>query len=130
MVKKAEVQRNESLTGTRLLVVEDEPMLLLELETILSDAGADTVLLSRTTGDALARARDEQISAAILDIHLGSELVTPVARALAKRGVPFLFYTGQPRSDPVLVEWREHKVVSKPARPETIVKAVAGLIAA
>lgn len=122
--------RTERLTGANLLVVEDELMLLLELESVLVDAGADRVVLSRSTGDALLRARDEPLSAAILDIRIGPDVVTPVARALAKRGVPFLFYTGQPLSDPALDEWRASKVLSKPARPDAIVNAIAELLAA
>jgi len=130
MAKQMEPTRTERLMGAHLLVVEDELILLLELESVLSDAGADKVVLSRSTGDALVRAREEPLSAAILDIRVGPELVTPVARALAKRGVPFLFYTGESLSDPALDEWPESKVLTKPARPEAIVKAVADLIAA
>ncbi|MGH7032093.1 MAG: hypothetical protein ACREFL_00010 [Stellaceae bacterium] len=130
MAKTMEPPRSKRLTGANLLVVEDELMLLLELESVLCDAGADKVVLSRTTGDALSRAREEPLSAAILDVRVGPEVVTPVARALAQRGVPFLFYTGQPLSDPALDEWRASKVLTKPARPDTIVKAVAELIAA
>ncbi|HKT17410.1 MAG TPA: hypothetical protein VJR47_05160 [Stellaceae bacterium] len=130
MVERVEPPQVEKLAGTHLLVVEDELILLLELESVLCDAGADKVLLSRSTGDALTRLRDEKVSAAILDIRLGGEVVTPVARVLAERGVPFLFYTGQPLTDPALGEWRHRRVLTKPARPETIVKAVAELIAA
>jgi DNA-binding response OmpR family regulator len=130
MAKTMEPPRSERLTGANLLVVEDELMLLLELESVLSDAGADKVLLARSTGDALLRAREEPLSAAILDIRIGPEVVTPVARVLAKRGVPFLFYTGQPLSDPALAEWRASKVLTKPSRPDIIVQAVAELIAA
>ena len=127
---KAESPRTERLTGANLLVVEDELMLLLELESVLVYAGADRVVLSRSTGDALLRARNEPLSAAILDVRIGPEVVTPVARALAKRGVPFLFYTGQPLSDPALDEWRASKVLTKPARPDVIVNAIAELLAA
>jgi DNA-binding response OmpR family regulator len=127
---KAEPPRTERLTGANLLVVEDELMLLLELESVLVDAGADRVVLSRSTGDALLRARNEPLSAAILDVRIGPEVVTPVARALAKRGVPFLFYTGQPLSDPALDEWRASKVLTKPARPDVIINAIAELLAA
>ena len=66
---KMEPPRSERLTGANLLVVEDELMLLLELESVLCDAGADKVVLSRSAGDALARAREEPLSAAILDVR-------------------------------------------------------------
>jgi hypothetical protein len=39
-----------------------------------------------------------------------------------------LFYTGQVGSDPAIAEWRERKIVAKPAQAKTIVSAAAGLL--
>jgi len=50
-----------------------------------------------------------------------------VARQLATRGTPFVFYTGQVGNDPAIAEWRDHAIVEKPAQAKTIVSAIAGL---
>jgi len=112
------------LAGEHVLVVEDEVLVSLELESILEEAGA-AVELCRSTPAALDRLKTTPITSAILDVRLGSETVTPVAHRLAECGIPFMFYTGQSRSDPVLAEWPEHRIVTKPAASASIVRALA-----
>jgi CheY-like chemotaxis protein len=81
------------LRGARLLLVEDDALLLMELEAILLDAGAEMAGCCRTVRDALAVASSEGIDAAILDVRVGRETIAPVAQRLASRGTPFIFYT-------------------------------------
>ena len=116
------------LQGARVLVVEDDPLLLLELESILQDAGAEIVACCRNVKDGLMAVEKNGVAAAILDVRIGRTTIAPVARQLAERGTPFLFYTGQVENDPALAEWSDHVVLSKPARPATIVAAVALLL--
>ena len=119
---------NMPLHGARVLVVEDDPLLLLELESILQDAGAEIVACCRNVKDGLMAVEKNGVAAAILDVRIGRTTIAPVARQLAKRGTPFLFYTGQVENDPALAELSDHVVLSKPARPATIVAAVALLL--
>ena len=100
-----------ALHGARVLLVEDDILLLMELEAILREA--------------LAVTDRDGVAAAILDVRVGRETIAPVARQLASRGTPFIFYTGQVESDPDLAEWTGHRVLSKPARASAIVAAVA-----
>lgn len=124
----SEVAMSVRLSGARILVVEDDFLIALELTAILSDAGAEVVGPAQTVAAALALAEDEKLSAAILDIRLGADTATPVARRLAAGRVPFIFYTGQSKTDPLRAEWPDHTILSKPALPASIVKAVAALI--
>jgi DNA-binding response OmpR family regulator len=116
------------LRGARVLVVEDDPLLLLELESILQDAGAEIVACCRDVIDGLKAIQGDGLAAAVLDVRIGRATVAPVARELAERGTPFLFYTGQVENDPALAEWSDHIILSKPARPAVIVAAVALLL--
>jgi DNA-binding LytR/AlgR family response regulator len=118
----------EALRGVRVLVVEDDLLLLMELESVLLDAGAEIAGLCRTFADALTVTDENGVSAAILDVRVGRDTIAPVARRLANRGTPFFFYTGQIENDPALTEWKEHKILSKPARRSAIVAAVADLL--
>ena len=118
-----------ALAGAQLLIVEDDFLLLMDLEEVLLDAGAD-VQACRTIEDALRLVEKERISAAILDVRIGPDSIAPVARKLAARGTPFLFYTGQLGNDPMMTEWPNSKTISKPALPQVIVKAVAELLRA
>jgi DNA-binding NtrC family response regulator len=127
-VEQAKVNGAEALRGVRVMVVEDDVLLLMDLETILLGAGAEIAGLCRTVADALIAADNNGVAAAILDVRVGHETVAPVARHLASRGTPFVFYTGQVESDPELVEWTGRKILSKPARAGAIVSAVADLV--
>ena len=119
-----------ALAGANLLVVEDNYLLLMDLEAVLLGAGADVVQPCRTIEDALLISETDGISAAILDVRIGADSIVPVARKLAARGTPFLFYTGQLGNDPMMTEWPDCKTISKPAQPQVIVKAVAELLRA
>jgi DNA-binding response OmpR family regulator len=114
-----------ALRGARVLLVEDDILLLMELQAILREAGAEIAGCCRTVREALAVAERDGVGAAILDVRVGRETIAPVARQLASRGTPFIFYTGQVESDPELAEWTGHRVLSKPARAGAIVAAIA-----
>jgi len=116
------------LQGVRVLVVEDDALLLMELETILIGAGAEVIGVCRTVADGVTAAQQDGIAAAVLDVRIGRDTIAPVARQLASRGTPFVFYTGQVDNDPAIAEWRDHAIVAKPAKAATIVSAVAGLL--
>src|SRR5262249_12853852 len=116
------------LRGARVLVVGDAALLLIELEAVLLDAGAQAVRVCRTVEDGVAAAQQNGITVAVLDVRIGRATIAPVARQLASRGTPFVFYTGQVGNDPAIAEWRDHAIVEKPAQAKTIVSAVAGLL--
>jgi DNA-binding NarL/FixJ family response regulator len=125
MAGSARNGNTSTLDGVRILLVEDDFLILMDLEDALEEAGAEIVAQCRSVDDALDHVDDVDIAVAVLDLRLGNETVAPVARRLAEKGVPFLFYTGQLDDDPTLAEWSDHRLVHKPARSETIIEAVA-----
>src|SRR3954447_24899913 len=108
-----------TLTGRTILVVEDEPLIALELRSLLEDAGAH-VFAATQLAYALRLADHPDLSAAVLDYRLGQEDVEPLCRRLAQRGIPFIFYSGH--AD-VLKLWPEATLVSKPSTENAILKA-------
>lgn len=80
--------------GVRVFVVEDEPLLRLELEDILADLGHDLAGSVGKLDEALALAATVDCDVAILDVNLGRERVDPVADLLKARLIPVLFTTG------------------------------------
>ena len=119
---------NMPLRGVCVLIVEDDALLLMELESILQDAGAEIVACCRNVKDGLTALEQKPLAAAILDVRIGQETIAPLARQLVNRRTPFLFYTGQVENDPALAEWSDHMVLSKPARPAAIIAAVSQLL--
>jgi DNA-binding response OmpR family regulator len=100
----------------------------MELESVLTDAGAEIIGACRTLKEALVLAETEGLSAAVLDIRLGRDTVAPAAKRLSERGVPFVFYTGQGETDPVRAQWPGCTLLHKPAESRTIVAAVSALL--
>jgi two-component sensor histidine kinase/ActR/RegA family two-component response regulator len=80
----------------RVLLVEDEMLLALELEKTIRELGYVVVGPARSLVEAVALASSEpELDAAVLDVNLGGgERVFPVVDILVTRGVPFLFVTG------------------------------------
>ena len=115
-----------SLVGVSVLIVEDEPLIALDLHSALSAAGAG-LMAATDTDEALRLIRRNDVSAAILDISLGDRDCTAVCQALLHHRIPFLFHTGQP--DAVLLQaWPQAPVLAKPTCRDEIVGAVADLV--
>lgn len=118
---------SSQLTETRVLIVEDEPLIAMMLVDILERAGCIIAGLSYDVAQALALVSDENVDVAILDVNLGAGATSaPVADALAKLGIPFIFATGYAESILRDVD-KGRLIVSKPYNePELI----AGLLSA
>jgi PAS domain S-box-containing protein len=84
------------LTGRRVLLVEDELLVAMEMEEALRDLGCEVLGPAATVEEALRLAQSEagRIDAAVLDINLAGRPSFPVADLLAGRGVPVVFATG------------------------------------
>lgn len=118
----------QPLSGAQVLVVEDEFIIALELQANFEDAGAKVVGPAYTLAQAVELARHAEITAATLDMRLARDSISPVVAILARRGIPLLFYSGQPQADPVFAEWPQYRTISKPAKPEELVEAVSELV--
>jgi len=82
------------VSSGRILIVEDEPLLALDLAHRLEQAGFDIVGPAADVACALRLIEREGCDAAVLDIHLGRETSESVAGRLRQRGTPFVTVTG------------------------------------
>ena len=82
------------LEGIRVLVVEDEFLVATLIEDMLESAGCVVAGPLPRVADALSAVDDGTYDAAILDVNLAGDRIDPVADALARRNVPFMFVTG------------------------------------
>jgi len=78
----------------RVLVVEDEMMVAMLVEDMLTDLGYEVVTVASRMESAIEHAERSDVDLAILDLNLNGEKSYPVAEALRTRNVPFLFATG------------------------------------
>lgn len=114
------------LTGCSILVVEDEPLISIDVQAALKGAGASVVAATDAT-DAVRMVASTKLTAAVLDVDLGDLDCWVVCRLLERGEVPFVFYTGYTQSE-VFKDWPEAPVLAKPATHERIVAAVADLL--
>jgi len=110
-----------SLAGLRVLIVEDEMIIALEIESMLRALGCEVVGPVGTLKSALRLAHTEALDAAVLDVNLHGEKVFPVADELQARGIPFLFATGY-GAWTMPEEWRGPCRLDKPFRSEELEK--------
>src|ERR1700682_2165426 len=80
--------------GKRILVVEDELMIRMLLEDMLAELGYMIAAAAARLDEALEAAQNVDFDIAILDVNLNGQPISPVADALAARGMPFVFATG------------------------------------
>jgi CheY-like chemotaxis protein len=114
-------QRRMTLTGLRVLVVEDEPIIAMMLEDCLGDLGCSVTAVASRLNDALKQARALDLDVGVLDVNLAGELSYPVAEVLRERAVPFVFATGY-GTDATPASLKSAPVLSKPYRVEQLAK--------
>lgn len=83
-----------SLSGWRVLVVEDEMMVSMLLEDMLADFGCTLVGPATRMEPALRLVENAEFDVAILDVNLNGDETYPIADALAARAIPFVFSSG------------------------------------
>ncbi|GGE20174.1 response regulator [Aureimonas endophytica] len=103
------------LQGKRVLIVEDEMLVAMNLEDTLTDLGLHVAGTAMQLGPALELARDSAIDVAVLDINLHGGRSYPVADILLQRGVPFVFATGYGHTEGETA-YERIPVVTKPYR--------------
>jgi CheY-like chemotaxis protein len=120
------------LVGRRILLVEDEYLIVEAMEGWLVQAGATVVGPAPGVDEALRIIVDEAdgLDGAVLDVNLGEgETAYPIADRLAQLGVPYLFATGDVRtSDNPTHQGRPR--LEKPVSRAELLRAVASLLVA
>jgi CheY-like chemotaxis protein len=111
------------LSGRSILVVEDEPLVCLDIATRLQAAGANVFSASHLE-KALGLAEHPDLSAGVLDFDLGNADSTAVCWKLLDRRLPFVFHSGRVYS--AFQQWPRAPVILKPAY-QGLITAVAGL---
>lgn len=111
---------------TRILIVEDEPVIAMLLEEMLTEHGFQVVAIAATLEQAQTMAESLELDGALLDVSLGEDEVFPVARALDDRGLPFAFTTGYGTVG-LPPEWEGRPVFSKPYNIQLLAETLAQL---
>lgn len=113
-----------SLSGRRVLVLEDEAMVSLLIEDMIEDFGAELAGSFSRLDAAMAAVRAQlQVDVALLDVNVAGERSFPLAELLKAQGVPFVFTTGYDRSG-LPEAWRDERSLRKPFLQEDVRRAL------
>jgi CheY-like chemotaxis protein len=97
----------------RVLIVEDEMLLAMNIEDMLLELGHEVAGVASQLEPALSLAREGDYDLALLDVNLSGSFSFPVASILRDRNIPFLFATGY-GSKGINEEFRSCAVLQKP----------------
>lgn len=112
------------LSQRRVLLVEDEMMVAMLVEDMLSDFGCEVIGPAARLEEAVRLASEGRIDVAILDVNLNGQETYPVADVLAGRGVPFVFATGYGAGS-LRDGYRDRPTLQKPFQQRDLVRALA-----
>jgi DNA-binding response OmpR family regulator len=113
-----------TLEGRAILVVEDEPLIVMDITTALEPTGA-ALTTTNSLKHALLLVEHDGLAAAILDHALGDGDSSALYARLTERGVPFMIYSGMAHIDGL---GKGVPYLAKPASPAQLVAAVENLI--
>src|SRR4029078_8897142 len=98
LARRAGEMSSSELAGLRILIVEDDPIIALDVAETLADAGAIVIGPAHTVAQAFNLVGRGGLDAAVLDYRLEREVSSPIADWLGRVCVPYLFHTS-PRLD-------------------------------
>jgi CheY-like chemotaxis protein len=117
----------DSTPKTRILIVEDEPMIALDLQDLLVDAGFEVVGVAGRLEKALALIESTDIDAAVVDANLAGVSASPAAAALVTLGIPVVVLSGYSFAQQQHAFSGGH-FLQKPCRPARLIDALNHLV--
>lgn len=111
------------LKGKRILVIEDEPLVSVDIETILSESGFAVAGPAVNVAHARRMIETETFDGALVDANLDGSPVDELASALVSREIPFVFLTGYGRES-LPNAFRHASMIEKPFTREQLVSAM------
>ena len=114
--------------AAKILVVEDEFLVAMQIESILTGRGWKVIGSAGTLASAVSLARTCACDAAVLDVNLRGERVDDVASILFERGIPFLFVSGYGRGNLPAAFRHSTEFLAKPFSDQMLVETVRSIL--
>jgi CheY-like chemotaxis protein/DNA-directed RNA polymerase specialized sigma24 family protein len=112
----------DSQLASRVLIIEDEPIIALDLENLVTELGHQVVAIAATRDEAVAKAHSERPGLVLADINLGDggSGIDAVSDILSSFDIPVIFITAYPEK--LLTGERPEPtyLIAKPFLPETV----------
>ena len=119
------------MSDTRtILLVDDEPLILMDLEFAAEDAGLEC-LPAPNLAEALSyiESHGDRLDVAVLDVSLtGNDTCLPIARELDERGIPYVIHSGDLDRQNELIRSLDAPRIAKPSASERVVEIALSLV--
>jgi len=121
-------RNNNEMPERAILLLEDEPLILMDLEFAAEDKGCRPYCATGVDA-ALRHLEEADIEVAILDVTLkGKENCVPVAQELDRRGIPYLLHSGDLNRADETVRNLGAKHLPKPADSDVVIETALGIL--
>lgn len=107
----------------RVLIVEDEPMLALELENELMGVGCEVAGIATSVEQGIRKVQELVIDVAVVDLNLNGKSSVPVASALRARQIPFVFVSGY-RPEALPLGYEDVELLAKPLDTDKLIRGL------
>lgn len=118
---------NDTLEGLRILLLEDEFLIAMDVELLCRDHGAADVVVKQSLDELQDDGSVADFDVAIIDLMLSGVSTLPFAERLAKSGRPFVFASGRVELDELLNDFPGVPVIGKPYTGADLIDAVASV---
>jgi hypothetical protein len=111
----------------KILIVEDEALIAIELETIVLELGCECIGPVIEFEEGVRSAKTVDADCAIINLIVGGKLAYPIAEALDERGIPFGFASGVSQTA-ILPKWADRPFLDKPYNLDTVQQLVEAVL--
>ena len=119
---------DEMLSGLRILILEDEFLIAMDVEQLCRDNGATDIMIKRSVAEIEAEDATDGFDVAIVDFMLSGVSTLPFAERLHVQGRPFVITSGYVDTAEVLTAFPGVGVVGKPFSGPDLIQAVAAAV--
>ncbi len=113
------------LEGLRILVLEDEFLIAMDVEQLCRDHGAGDVVIARDLTEIDEQTVANTFDGVIVDLMLGGTSTLDFAAQLRQAGMPFVFASGYSDADEIKASFPGVRLVTKPYSGDDLVEALA-----
>ena len=113
------------LEGLRILVLEDEFLIAMDVEQLCRDHGAGDVVIARDLAEIDEQTVADRFDGVIVDLMLGGTSTLDFAAQLRHAGMPFVFASGYSDADEIRASFPGVRLVTKPYSGDDLVEALA-----
>jgi DNA-binding response OmpR family regulator len=116
------------LAGFRILILEDEYLIAMDVEQLCRDHGAEDAILIGSLDAIETELAGQRFDVAVIDAMLGGRSTLDFARRLGEQGIPFVFATGYDGTAGRFADFPGVPVVGKPYGGQELIEAIASVV--